>query len=338
MKKTAFVTILTATLLLTSCSSGQTPATSAATEATTAATTEATTTEETTTVTETTAEPDKPVDFTEIYFFNKDKSETANATDFEFVDAELYKDVNGVYRYPNYQAGKDMVIKFKSDRVLKYGGITRYSNYKNYKSEMLVYADKSMKDSKNDLLKWLTNNDGVYTLKIPAKYAKPDSDFSIQLYTMYPLRDDSDNFVGDGMTFYIRCEKVTETPVPEFTLEAHSNMKNQVDAKDFDFGNAELVVTHDKHNYKAELPKFKANSDIKITFKCEKDLTLASVVVKEANNDFKEITNPGYLKSDNGTYTLTIPADQAIAGREYDIYIKATGKNSKSILWFMISC
>ena len=111
MKKTAFVTILSATLLFTSCSSGQTPAISAlteATEATTATTTEATTTttmEETTTTVETAAEPEKPEDYAQLYFMNEGNLREIHATDFEFVDAELYKDPNGVLRSSPPQSG-----------------------------------------------------------------------------------------------------------------------------------------------------------------------------------------------------------------------------------------
>lgn len=336
MKKTAFVTILSATLLFTSCSSGKTTATSAATEATTAATTEATTTEETTTVTETTAEPDMPEDYANVSYINMDKSDTPIATDFDFVDSEFYKDDNGVLKYPNYQAGKDIVIKFKSDKALKYGEITRHSPINNYLPIRVAYADKSTKDSKNSILKILKCTEGEYTLKIPAKYAINDSEICIRLFTTYPAIKNG-NVLGYGMNLFVRCDKETKTPVPEFTPENHSNMNNQVDAKDFDFGNAELVVTHDKHNYKTELPKFKANSDIKITFKCEKELFLSNLTVKEPTNDFNDITDPGFLKSDNGTYTLTIPAEQAKDGREFNIYIRASGANAKS-LWFMISC
>ena len=336
MKKKAFVTILSAALLFTGCSSGKAPATSA-TEATTTAETTKATTEATTTITESTAETDKPEDYAEIGFLNEDKSDTPNATDFEFVDAALYKDANGVLKYPNYKEGKDIVIKFKSDKALKYGGIARYPSLDNSKSETIVYALSSMKDSQNNLLKMLTIEDGDYTLTIPGKYAKADSFFCVELYTEFPNRDRNNNLVGHGMIFYIRCEKVTETPVPEFTPEKHSRMNNRVDAKDFDFGNPELVVTHDKHNYHAELPKYQANTDITITFKCEKKLVLSNLVVIESKGGFEEITNRNLLKNVKGTYTLTIPAEYVKPGREYDISIKSEGKNSKT-LWFMVAC
>lgn len=336
MKKISFVTILTATLLFTGCSSGKVPATSAS-EATTAAATTKATSEETTTIIETTAETDKPEDFADIAYLIEDKSYTPNATDFEFVDAALYKDANGVLKYPNFEEGKDIVIKFKSDKALKYGGITRYHSLDNSKSETIVYALSSMKDNQNNLLKMLTIKDGDYTLKIPGKYAKADSYFSVELYTEFPNRDRNNNIIGHGMIFYIRCEKVTETPVPEFTAVKHSRMNNQVGAKDFDFGNPELVVSHDKHSYHAELPKYKANTDITITFKCEKKLILSNLVVIESKSGFEEITNRNSLKNVNGTYTLTIPAEYVKTGREFDISIKTEGKNSKT-LWFMVAC
>lgn len=335
MKKTAFVTILSATLLFTGCSSGKAPATSATEATTTAATTKATT-EATTTITETTADSDKPEDYSDIVFFNEDKSETPNASDFEFVDAGLFKDANGVLKYPNYEEGKDIVIKFKSDKALKYGAVTRYSSLNNYKSETIVYAVSSIKDSNNNLLKMLTINDGVYTLKIPAKYAKADSDFCVELYTKLPNMDRDNNIIGHGMIFYIRCEKLTETPIPEFAPEGHARMNNQVGAKDFDFGNPELVVTHDKHKYHTELPKYKANTDITITFKCEKKLVLSNLVVKESKGGVEEITNRNFLKNVKGSYTFTIPAKYVKPGCEYDISFKTEGKNSKT-LWFMVA-
>ena len=336
MKKKAFVTILSATLLFTGCSSGKAPATSA-TEATTTAVTTKATTEATTTIAETTAEQDKPEDYADIVYFNEDKSDTPNASDFEFVDAGLFKDANGVLKYPNYVEGKDIVIKFKSDKELKYGGIARYSSLKNYNSETIAYAVSSMNDSQNKLLKMLTIEDGVYTLKIPGKYAQADSDFCVELYTKLPNRDRDNNIIGHGMIFYIRCEKVTETPIPEFSPETHARMNNQVGAKDFDFGDPELVVTNDKHKYHTELPKYKANTDITITFKCEKKLVLSNLMVIASKSVYEEITNRNFLKNVKGTYTLTIPAEYVKPGREFDISIKSEGKNSKTLL-FMVAC
>ena len=338
MKKTVFVTVLSATLLLTGCSSGKKTETSAATDSTTTAveTTTAATTAVTTTTVETTAEPDKPEDYADIVHFNIDKSETAVATDFNFVDAELYKDDNGVLKYPNYPAGKDIVIQFKSDKTLKYGAITQFPKGNSNKSNKLAYADESTKDSKNGILKMLTCTDGVYTLTISAKYATNDCDFCIQLYTIYPLMK-NEEVRGYGIVFYVRCYKETVVPVPEFTPVIHSRMNNNVGAKDFDFGDAECEFTHDKHEYTLKLPKYKVNTDIRITFKCDKELALSRITAIDNNREFSDITDPGYLKSDNGTYTLTIPAEQAKAGRNFDIFIKETGKNAKT-LWFMIAC
>ena len=189
MKQTAFIAVLTATILFAGCSSGQTPVTSAATDTTTAVTTEAATTstavEETNTTAETTAEPEKPEDYADIYFMNKDGSNTAFATDFEFVDAELYKDVNGVLRYPNFQAGKDIVINFKSDIDFKQGGIYYYSKTKP-KRNIIAIPTASSKENTN-ILKYLTCKDGDYTLKIPAKHVKPDNEYRIKLFSQYPL-------------------------------------------------------------------------------------------------------------------------------------------------------
>lgn len=214
MKKKIFVMISASVLLFSGCSSNQAMTTSTVTEVTTAATTtEATTTTTSaveTTTTETTAEPEKPEKYADIHYCNKDESETANASDFVFVDAELFKDDNGELKYPSFQPGKDIVIKFKSDKELKYGCITQYTNVndaKKYKAEAIVYADSSTKDNKNDILKMLTYEDGIYTLKIPAKYAKKGSELGVQLYTVFPVRDKKDNIVGEGFNFYIRCDK-----------------------------------------------------------------------------------------------------------------------------------
>ena len=338
MKKTAFVTILSATLLFTSCSSGQTPAISAlteATEATTATTTEATTTttmEETTTTVETAAEPEKPEDYAQLYFMNEGNLREIHATDFEFVDAELYKDPNGVLRKPNYRSGKTMEVRFKSDKDFKYIFITRYASFKDYTPESLITIDRKGNVWKSNTSKYLSCKDGIYSLKIPAKYAKPDSTFMISLSTMFPDRNDNKEYVGINMHFTIRCEKVTEIPVPTFTREEHTQINNNVGATDFDFGNAEYIVSNDRYYYSAEPPKYIAGNDIVITFKCKKELSINEVssfdrkVNAEDYESYagKDITKPDFVSFDGETYKVTIPAEYAKPDRCFFIMLSET--------------
>ena len=160
MKKTAFVTILSATLLFTSCSSVQAPATSETTAATTIALTEATAA-----TSETTANPDKPEEYANIKYYNIDDPNAPIASDFDFVDAALYKDVNGVMSYPNYQAGKDIVVTFKCEKDLKYGDIYQWPN-EGEESGFNIADSYSTPNDEKSILKFLTNNDGIYTLRI----------------------------------------------------------------------------------------------------------------------------------------------------------------------------
>ena len=339
MKKTAFVIILSATLLFTSCSSGKTPAASETTTATTIATTEATAA----TSAETTADPDKPEEYANISFYNKDTPKAAIATDFDFVDAALYKDVNGVFYYPNYQAGKDIVVTFKCDKDLKYGDIYQWPK-EGEESGFDIADSSSTPNDEKSILKFLTNNDGIYTLKIPAKYAVPDTGFTIELYTDYPITqydDFNETVLGYGMTFLIRCEKITEVPVPNYDAYYHAVLFNALDTKDFEWGNPELIVTNNKHDYFAKPPKYKAGEDIVISFKCKNKLKIHEITVFTSDDDEgKNIADSKYLTVKDGTYTLTIPSTHTQAGRIFDVYLEDDSKDptQPSILRFRVAC
>ena len=340
MKKTAFVTILSATLLFTSCSSGQSPATSAATEPTTAATTEAATAS----TAETTALSDKPEEYADIKYYNIDDPNAPIASDFDFVDAALYKDVNGVMRYPNYQAGKDIVVTFKCEKDLKYGYIFQWPKEDEDDGDSIAEESSAPNDEKS-ILKYLTNKDGVYSLKIPAKYANPDTGFTIHLYTVYPMfeydNDGNEKALGYGMSFFIRCEKVTEVPVPNYDATYHAVYFNAVEATDFEWGNPELIVTNDKHSYSSKPPKYKAGEDIVISFKCKRKLKLDKILVYTSNdNEGIDIADSKYVTCKNETYTLTIPAEQAQSGREYSVFFSYNNKDNTDNreLVFRIAC
>lgn len=339
MKKTAFVTILSATLLFTSCSSGKTPATSAATEATTTAvtteaTTAATTAEETTTTAETTAETsdeaDKPEDYANIVINNEDGSEKVFATDFEFVNATYYKDENNLLLFPNFSAGKKIVVKFKCDKEFKFGSINRYSSGTRYKHQRFLGDKKFLhilsnnfdgKKFKPNVSKLLSYKDGEYTLTIPSKYVVKDCDYWIKFGT----KNRSGIPTGDTLQFYVRSETTNVSKIPTFTLSDHAQIYNDVGAKDFDFGNAEFTVSNDRHLYKAEYPKYKVGENIVISFKCKKKLHLSS-----EDKDLYKLTR---IKDQ---YTVTIPAELTIEGSMFPITINASGKNS-GFLYFVVA-
>lgn len=359
MKKTAFVTILSATLLLTSCSSGQTPATSAATETTTiAATTEATTKETTAEKTTTTAKPEaeaKTEDYAELEFNYVNETQDVCATDFEFVNAELYKDANGVLLHPNYPSGKNIVVRFKSEKQFKFGSIKQFPSAKlhddTYMEHVIRYYDgkiakiemreiyKPGKPGKSNISKYLSYKDGFYTLTIPSKYAKTNNGFYIFLSTNCVMDEDGNIDFGNHLTFYVRCDKEPITPMPSFKPEQHGVGENFSSATDFIFVNAELPISHNKYRYIPENPIFQQGKDIVITFKCKEKISLNEISMGATGSLAESVNNiadPDYLKNSAGTYTLTIPAQYAQPGSAFNVTL--SGKNDDSIdLYFSVA-
>ena len=331
MKKRLSVLVLSSAILLSACSSGQNAATTTTQNETSVAATEATTTTE-----ETTTEPvvkANPEDYAEIYYKSGSMDAPVPlASGFEFVDAELYKDANNVLYYPNYSSGKDIVIRFKSDKKLKYGSISQYESSKryddnfmmsgalNYWSGNIARLEESKGKYTSNISSFLSSEEGVYTLTIPAKYAKTDNQFYIQLFTDYKIDEDGNDFTGDLISFSVRCEKETAVAIPTFTPEQHGVWSNEVDATDFEFVNAKLPVFHDNHSYCALPPEYPANQDIVIRFKCKSKVLLASVDMGNVNEEsIEHISDTGFLTSENGIYTLTIPAKYALPDRTFSI-------------------
>ena len=332
MKKKLFTVILASTLLLSACSSGQKTETTSSIEETTTTTTEATTTTtEATTTTQSPIANAKPEDYADIHYsLGKDdyevdyEDETVDpfASDFEFVDAELIKDdQNNMIIYPNYQAGKNMVVKFKSDKQFKFGAISQresskqydtdyYLLIKDYEKANIVKIASATKGYTSTISKFLKYNNGVYTLTIPSKYAKTDSQFFIQLYTKGKSYKDGDYLLGDSMTFFIRCEKEPLPAKPTFTIEQHAGVSNEVEATDLTFVNAKIEVENDEHTFYPGVPTYTAGQDMVITFKCDKELTL-SVLMKVNENGNVDIKDPNFVTCASGTYTVTIPARYA---------------------------
>ena len=332
MKKKLFTVILASTLLLSACSSGQKTETTSLIEETTTTTTEATTTTtEATTTTQSPIANAKPEDYADIHYsLEKDDYEDDYedvpvdpfASDFEFVDAELIKDdQNNMIIYPNYQAGKNMVVKFKSDKQFKFGAISQresskqydtdyYLLIKDYEKANIVKIASATKGYTSTISKFLKYNNGVYTLTIPSKYAKTDSQFFIQLYTKGKTFKDGDYVLGDSMTFFIRCEKEPLPAKPTFTIEQHAGVSNEVEATDLTFVNAKIEVENDGHTFYPSVPTYTAGQDMVITFKCDKELTL-SVLMKVNENGNVDIKDPNFVTCASGTYTVTIPAKYA---------------------------
>lgn len=352
MKKKLFTVILASTLLLSACSSGQKTETTSSIEETTTTTTEATTTTtEATTTTQSPIANAKPEDYADInYFLEEDDDEDVPvdpfASDFEFVDAELIKDdQNNMIFYPNYQAGKDMVVIFKSDKQFKFGAISQIESSKQYVTDYnlsindyekanIAKIASATKGYTSTISKFLKYNNGVYTLTIPSKYAKTDSQFYIHLYTKGKSFKDGDYVLGDSMTFFIRCEKEPLPAKPTFTIEQHAGVSNEVEATDLTFVNAKIEVSNNSHTYFAVPPTYPAGQDMVITFKCDKELTL-SVLMKVDENGYVDIKDPNFVTCASGTYTVTIPAKYAQSEYIFSVcFESADGKE----LYFYIVC
>lgn len=343
MKKKLFIVILASTILLSACSSGQQAETTPSIEETT--TTTVTTTEATTTTTEATTttvsiiDNAKPEDYAAIRYVSYDDddnySEKAFASDFEFVNAELVKDVdNNMIIYPNYQAGKSIVVRFKCDKQFKYGSILRYASSKEYDESLnkMDYSTANIskielgdKGYTSTISKYLKYSNGVYTLTIPSKYVKADNRFVIQLYTKGKPDEDGYMTLGDEMIFFVRCEKESLPIKPSFTREQHASLANGVEATDIDFGNAKFIVKNDGHIFYAGYPEYPTGQDIVVTFKSYYELSMSSLNMLNYNiaDSFKDIKDPNYVTCVNGTYTVTIPAEYAKPGNIFMVYLQS---------------
>lgn len=341
MKRNLLISVLAAALLLSSCSSGQKNETTTSAEETTA-----TAAAESTVPAEMNAEG-KPEDFADVvcYDANSDEIADAFASDFNFIGASFFKDDNGVYRYPNFPANKDIVITFKCDKEFYVGDIWR-EDYPEGMTSSKKTADivNSVPDSDGEiaaanerLKKYLTSNDGVYKLTIPAEYVEQDYAFHFQLYTKEWARLD----------FKVCCLKEdTLRTTPKFPIEDHADIdSNMVDAGDFDFGNAELPVIAQKHRYRADYPKYAEGQDVAIKFTCKKKLETYYIGFYDHKNYEDEeqpieridqsLNKPLVCSGD--TYILTIPGEHVVAGRLYVVNIVETGNENNHLL-FSFQC
>ena len=210
MKRSILALTVLAALILSACGTVKKPETPASTKeaAPTAAAAAATTVAKAkeTVITETTAQGDKPEDYADVSCINERDRKTLFATDFNFGNAALVKDSNGVRSYPNYPEGQDMVITFNSNRKFEWGEIVRSALYPQVDEHEDVYianVEQNEKGSSSNILKFLTYKDGTYTLTIPAKYAEQDNIFSICLTT----KSWYDEAKMDQLYFYICCVK-----------------------------------------------------------------------------------------------------------------------------------
>ena len=330
MKNKIMAMMIVSTILLTACSS-KTESTTTENQTTTVTTT----TEVTTTTTIETTAPDRPEDFADVTFSDVEDKESNNtfASEFSFIDAVLFKDDNGVYRYPNYAAGKDITVTFKSDKEIKVGSIRRVSYPGGIYSAKEVsildnydyYGDLNEKEKKNEndkFFKMITLNEGVYTLTIPAKYAEQDNLFYVNLYTEQ----------RDCVSFYVSCiNEAALLTKPTFAIEDHAQVQiSNVKVSDFNFVNAKISVSNNKHYYFPEDPKFPVNQDMVVTFKCKQKLDLESISFWEGaafdKSEEVEISQEMLVYS-KGTYTITLPAKYAVNNRSFSITMRY-GNNS----------
>ena len=351
MKKTLFIVVLTSALFLSACSTSTSPTTSetaSTTEATTTTVVTTTTTEVTTTTSANPVLEDKPETYADVNCYNEDDTDTDAdfASDFEFVNASLFKDENNVFAYPNYQAGKNIVVKFKSEKIFKFGSIHRYDSSKQYDDNYMasvVWKDGNIaqisvgkKGYTSNISKFLSYKDGIYTLTIPSKYAKANNRFLIQLYTKYTVDEDMNVHVGDRMTFFIRCDKDTTVAKPTFTPEQHAIISNEVKATDFNFANAELPVRNDGHLYYRRIPLYPVGKDIVISFKSKTEVTLNCIDMWSKDSDGEtEITDSNYVNCVDGTYTVTIPSKFAQSGTSFVVFFSS---KSGDELRFTVTC
>ena len=321
MKNKMVALVLVSTILLTACNSKT--ETSDSDPQTTAA---ATIAEATTTVTETTVVYEAE-EYANVTYYDENLKETKEAwtSELNFIDATYFKDDNGVYRYPNFPVGKDIMITFKSEKEITFGLIERFPYGEDTRLENLISIIDYEKGE--TLGKYLTSKDGIYTLIIPANYVEQDNVFDIHLGSKQ----------NDTLVFYVSCLKeATLTTPPTFAIKDHAHVVlTDVKASDFNFINATLNVSHDKHGYYAEYPSFPLNQDIVITFKCEqklKDISISYIDYENGeynSNQQKGVSLPkkGLVYS-NGAYKLTIPAKYAVSKRRFYVVMSSNGGDS----------
>ena len=161
------------------------------------------------------------------------------ATDFDLgsnASLELWTDENGFEwpTYPNYTAGEDIVITFKCDEELDWGTIMRYpegadptfimfdenadltyiastsaTHTSGIEIDGEVVDEESMTYTCN-ISDYLTNNNGTYTLTIPAEYVVPGYIFSIHLSTEQTsgwYSGDEEPVKDEYVEFYVRCSE-----------------------------------------------------------------------------------------------------------------------------------
>lgn len=187
--------------------------------------TEATTTEATTE--ESVVPTFMPEQHAQLHCWDKDRNEADFASDFDFGSNASYEFFNfdGVDwpMYPNYPAGEDIVITFKSDKDFKFGQILKFGSgvdlsidiFREDADIIYIASDHASHEATTDEWTYTTNinefvtcSDGVYTITIPADYVTPEYDFYIKLATVqttgwYSSEEDVD--FGDGIEFYVRC-------------------------------------------------------------------------------------------------------------------------------------
>lgn len=310
MKKQLMALMLVSTVIFSACSS-KTENTTAGAQATTTATT---TTEAPTTTTEPTMPSDADVYADVSYNDAQSKEIKAFASDFKFLDAVFYKDNNDVYFRPNFPVGKDIQITFKCDKELTAKYIYMFPYGEDFYSEKRVFIFDRDSDTEN-MAQYLSSKDGIYTLTIPANYVKQDNVYNVVLNTKE----------NETLFFSVSCIKEsTMTAPPSFTIKDHAVIRTRgIDASDFDFVDAKLNVSHDKHNYSAEVPSFPVNKDIVITFKCNQKLEGMLQYNDYVNGSYgasKKITlTSKILIYSNGTYTLKLPAKYAVNKRLFSL-------------------
>lgn len=227
MKKiTAAVMAGAMVLGLTACGAKETDPMDTFAENTIAETiTEATTTEATTE--ESVAPTFTPEQHAQLICWEKDNNNADFAGDFDFGSNASFEILNfdGVDwpAYPNYPAGEDIVITFKSDKDLKWGKILKFGSGVDLSIDIFredadiinIASDHASHEATTDEWTYTTNinefvtcSDGVYTITIPAEYVTPEYDFYIKLATVqttgwYSSEEEVD--FGDGIEFYVRC-------------------------------------------------------------------------------------------------------------------------------------
>ncbi len=324
MKKELLVSIVALSLLLSGCNSGQKIESSVSSDETTT-TTAAVTETVTTTAAETTA-ADKPEDYADVGFSDSDgaNSDNAFATEFNFIDAEITKDNNGVYRYPNFSADKEIKITFKSDKELTNAVISRTAYPKStISSTNTVSVLDNVEDGENEkFAKFLTFKDGIYSLVIPADYVKQDNYFSVSLYTKQ----------GEGLFFRVSClSEDALKNAPKYSAEEHGGvLSTGIEVSDFNFINAKLEVLPsqvDKHAYEVQHPHFPVNQDIVVTFKCKQKLKITEVgyYLESENREEKIEISKEMLVNSKGIYTFTLPAKYAVNGVSF--WVRLIDKN-----------